>query len=100
MEKKEKRGRPSTASSNPEEQPHKFTREFKGYNGHRSVWTYDLDKNPNGPIMVEEFYPKGSEPEKEDPTSKKIPKTKRMYYNEANGKLVGYTRAVQLGLIK
>lgn len=101
MEKIERRGRPSNASSNPEQQSRQFVREYKDHTGHRSVWTYDLDINPYGPISVEEFYVGNNKASKteEDPTSESIPKTKRMYYNEANGKLVGYTRAKALGLI-
>jgi len=91
-EKIERRGRPASAIIDPDQQPKKFTREYKDHSGHRSVWTYDLDKNPNGPICVEQIYAKGFEVEEFDPTSADIPKTKRMYYNEKNGKLVGYTR--------
>lgn len=101
MESKERRGRPTQTHTDPEQQSTKFTREFKDFSGNRSVWTYDLDKSPNGPISVEIFYPKGAKEEDEfDPTSDKIKKTKRMYYNEKNGKLVAYTRAKELGIIK
>jgi hypothetical protein len=99
MEKIERRGRPSAVSSDPGQQPKQFVREYKDYTGHRSVWTYDLDKNPYGPISVEEFYPKGSE-EDLDPADESIPKSKRKYLNPENGKYVGYARAYQLGLIK
>lgn len=96
-----KRGRPKEVPTEPFTKPAKFTREFTDKDGHRSVWTYDLDKSPNGPISVEIFYPKGAKEEDEfDPTSDKIKKTKRMYYNEKNGKLVAYTRAKELGIIK
>jgi len=94
-----KRGRPKEAHVEPTEAPVKFTREFVNKDGHRSVWTYDLNKSPNGPISVEIFYPKGAKDEF-DPTSENIKKTKRMYYNEKNGKLVAYTRAKELGIIK
>jgi hypothetical protein len=93
-----KKGRPSSTDSVQTEPPHKFTREYKDHTGYRSVWTYDLDKNPNGPISVEQFYPKGSK-EEPDETDESIPKTKRKYYNPKNGKLVAYTRAKELGLI-
>jgi hypothetical protein len=100
--KVERRGRPSHAPINPEDLPRKFTREYKDRSGKQAIWTYNLDIQPYGPISVEHIYPKGFEEEQEenDLTSKKIPKTKRMYLNEANGKLVGYTRAKVLGLIK
>lgn len=94
-----KRGRPKEAHVEPTEAPVKFTREFVNKDGHRSVWTYDLNKSPNGPVSVEIFYPKGAK-EEFDPTSETIKKTKRMYYNEKNGKLVAYTRAKELGIIK
>jgi len=93
-----KRGRPPVIDPVQTEQPRKFTREYKDYTGHRSVWTYNLDINPFGPIMVEEFYPKGSTQEP-DETDESIPKTKRKYVNPKNGKLVAYTRAKELGLI-
>lgn len=40
-----------------EDLPRKFTRTFKYIDKSYSEWHYDLDKNPNGPIMVEIFYP-------------------------------------------
>jgi len=93
-----KRGRPPVIDPVQTEQSRKFTREYKDYTGHRSVWTYDLDKNLYGPIMVEEFYPKGSTVDP-DPTDESIPKTKRKYVNPVNNKLVAYSRAKELGLI-
>jgi len=96
-----KRGRPKEVHFEPTESPVRFTREFTDKDGHCSVWTYDLNKSSNGPISVEIFYPKGAKEEDEfDPTSENIKKTKRMYYNEKNGKLVAYTRAKELGIIK
>lgn len=98
MESKERRGRPTQAHTDPEQQSVRFTREFKDHAGNRSVWTYDLVKSPNGPISVEIFYPPGfiSQVELEE----KLPKTKRRYINPKTGKEVAYSRAVQLGLIK
>jgi hypothetical protein len=78
----------------------KFTREYKDYTGCRTVWTYDLKKNPHGPLNVEKFYPKDYNSEMEvDETNENLPKTKRKYLNPENGKLVAYTRAKVLGLI-
>lgn len=95
-----KKGRPPVTHSPQTQPPSKFTREYKNHTGHRSVWTYDLNKNPNGPISVEQFYPKGSKQEVEiDETDESIPKTKRKYINPKNGKLVAYTRAKELGII-
>jgi len=98
MEKIEKRGRPTIASTDPDQQPRKFTREFTNFKGIRSVCKYDYDVYPNGPISVETFYPSGfvSDVEKEN----KLPKTQRKFINPANGKEVSYGRAKQLGLIK
>jgi len=97
MKSKERQGRSTHTDS--ESQSVKFTREFKDHAGYRSVWIYDLDKNPNGPISVEQFYPKGSKEEPNE-TDESIPKTKRKYYNPKNGKLVAYTRAKELGIIQ
>ena len=95
----ERRGRPkSVVNETVLEQPQKFTREYKKHDGHRSVWTYDLKKSPFGPILVEEFYPPGHMVLAE--VEEHLTKTKRTYLNEKNGKLVGYTRARALGLIK
>jgi hypothetical protein len=91
-----KKGRPTDPV--PTEPLRKFTREFQDHTGHRSVWTYDLDKNPNGPIMTEQFYPKGSKEEPNE-TDESIPKTKRKYLNPKNGKMVSYLRAKELKLI-
>lgn len=96
-----RRGRPPVMDSAQTEAPRKFTREYTGYTGHRSVWTYDLNKNPNGPISVEQFYPKNTnnDPVEIDETDESISKTKRKYINPKNGKLVAYTRAKELGII-
>ncbi len=40
-----------------EDLPRKFVREVKFRDGCSQKWHYDLDKNPNGPLMVEMFYP-------------------------------------------
>ena len=102
MESRERRGRPTQAHTDPQQQPVKFTREYKEYDGSHSIWTYDLNINLYGPIMVEEFYVKGSN-ENPDETDENIPKTKRKYFNPKNGKLVAYSRYCQimkeLGLI-
>ena len=93
-----KKGRPPIVESTQTSPTRKFTREFNDSSDTRSVWTYDLDKNLNGPISVEQFYLKGSK-EEPDETDISIPKTKRKYYNPKNGKLIAYTRAKELGLI-
>lgn len=49
------RGRPSKIII--EELPRKFIRTFRYRDSSYSEWHYDLDVNPNGPILVEMFYP-------------------------------------------
>lgn len=87
----------------------KFTREFKNTDGTTSTWFYDYDKFPNGPYRVvigygkDEDYNKSfddTDEPKDTSQNTSIPLTKRMWTNPANNKLVGYTRAKNLGLIK
>jgi hypothetical protein len=92
------KGRPVEQTA--ETQPRKFIREFKFDDGRSQKWHYDLDKSPNGPIEVELFYPKEwFKDEIDEVENDKLPKTKRKYLNPANGKLVAYTRAKELGII-
>jgi hypothetical protein len=89
-----KAGRPSESKS--EDQPRQFTQTYTDEEGYSQTWHYDLDKSPNGPMMVEIFYPEGYfEDEKEE----NLPKTKRKYLNPANGKMVNYQRAKELGIV-
>lgn len=87
-----KRGRPT---EQPIESPRKFTRTYLNSDGTDEIWTYDLDKKPNGPILVEVIYPKGF---KENNVKEK--KEKEMFLNPATGRYVAKFRAKQLGLIK
>jgi len=70
------------------------------------VWYYDHSKSQNGPIKVEIGYANDKtdvetiDELKDTSRDTSIPLTKRMWTNPANGKLVGYTRAKNLGLIK
>jgi len=43
----------------PIEKPRKFEHIYKDDDGCESIWKYDLDKFPNGPISVENKYPAG-----------------------------------------
>lgn len=43
-------------SKGPIEKPRKFQHVFKDDDGGESIWKYDLDKFPNGPISVEIKY--------------------------------------------
>ena len=100
--KTERRGRPAgsvTVNIPVQEQPTKFTRKFVDKKtGITAVWTYDLSKSPRGPISTEFEYPKDyvSEATNEE----NLPKSQRKYLNEVTGKMVSYTRAYQLGIIK
>ena len=46
-------------SKNPPEKPRKFEIVYKDDDGSESIWKYDLDKFPNGPISVENKFPAG-----------------------------------------
>ena len=46
-------------SKAPIEKPRKFEHIYKDDDGCESIWKYDLDKFPNGPISVENKYPAG-----------------------------------------
>ena len=43
-------------SKTPIEKPRKFEVVYKDEDGSESIWKYDLDKFPNGPISVEQKY--------------------------------------------
>ncbi len=88
----------------------KFERAFKNADGTTSVWYYDYSKFTNGPYRVEIGYGKDenynkpfSDADADEPrdtsNDTSIPLTKRKWTNPANGKLVAYTRARELGLI-
>jgi len=44
---------------NVKDKPRKFEHIYKDDDGCESIWKYDLDKFPNGPISVENKYPAG-----------------------------------------
>jgi hypothetical protein len=70
-----------------------------GKDGVKSIWYYDWNKNPTtGLIATENIFPKDFDDTLPDDDS--LPLTKRTFLNPANGKYVGYGRAVQLGLYK
>jgi hypothetical protein len=66
-------------------------------NGDYSLWSYNLKKNPNGPIKVEFFYKTTPTTFEED--QEKLPLTKRKFYNEETNKVLSYQRAKILNLI-
>ena len=47
------------AAKLPPEKPRKFEVVYKDDDGTESIWKYDLDKFPNGPISTETKYPAG-----------------------------------------
>lgn len=96
----ERRGRPK--NFHEENIPRQFSQTFKDDDaGIISIWHYDLDINPNGPIETINEYPKNYETplEELDKTQKDLPLTKRKFLNPKNGKYVGYQRAKILKLI-
>jgi hypothetical protein len=101
------RGRPKIHFENDAPPPRQFERIFVNDDGTIDVWKYDLDIWENGPIetvVIGETKAiisdkKGNKQHEIDETDESIPRSKRKYLNPANGKLVGYTRAYNLGLI-
>ena len=47
------------AEPNVKDKRRKFEHIYKDDDGCESIWKYDLDKFPNGPISVENKYPAG-----------------------------------------
>jgi len=80
----------------------KFQREFKNDDGTTEIWKYNLEKFSNGPIETITEYPKGWKSASDiiKAENKDLPLTKQQWFNPANGKMVGYTRAKALNLIK
>jgi len=93
------RGRPKIQLL--EDQPLKFKREYKNNDGTIDTWNYDLTIRDNGPISVEITYPKAYKSPQDvlEKQNEKLPLTQRMYLNPINGKMVGYFRAKNLGLV-
>ena len=88
----------------------KYSREFKNADGATRTWSYDTERFANGPYRVEIGYAKDTDynktfeeefdEDRDTSNDTSIPITKRRWTNPANNKLVGYTRAKNLGLIK
>jgi hypothetical protein len=84
----ERRGRPKDVSI--EEKPRKFTRVYEDELT-TETWTFDLDKNPNGPVLVDIKYKAGAEKAlklraKEAKQEKKIAKQMKKINEKQNGK--------------
>jgi hypothetical protein len=76
----------------------KFIREYKNEDGSTETWYYDSTISQNGPSRVEIKHSKKYKSFEEEQAE--LPLTKRQFFNEANGKYVGYTRAKALGILK
>lgn len=79
-----------------------YQREFINDDGTIEIWKYDLDKFDKGPIESTTMYAKDYKSPLEivKAQNKDVPLTKQQWLNPTNGKMVGYTRAKSLGLIK
>jgi hypothetical protein len=81
-----------------EEKSSKYTREYKSEDGSSEIWRFDTNVTRNGPVSVEIKHAKKYKSFEEEQAE--LPLTKRQFFNEANGKYVGYTRAKALGILK
>ena len=88
------RGRPPIEDTPP---PRKYIREFTDSEGEVSIWHYDLDYFPRGPYKVEVQEAPCTLTWEEK--NAKLSKTQRKYFNPANNKWIGYSRAKQLKVI-
>ena len=95
------RGRPHDTSNDAKVS--KFSVVYENKDGTKDTWTYDLNKQPNGPLSVEIWYPKnynfGTKEQDLVKKFKNAPLTQRKWM-APSGKLVSYQRAKVLGLIK
>jgi hypothetical protein len=70
------------------DKPRKFQHIYKDDDGVESVWKYDLDKFPNGPISVEHKYPPHYEKAmKKQQTEAKLERSKSTIELAKEGKL-------------
>jgi hypothetical protein len=88
-----KRGRPV---EQPVEVKEKYKQVFKYEDGSVTTWYWDYSKTKLGPIKTETKYPKGMLDWEQ--VQESLPKTKRKYALD-DGRIVGYTRARELGVI-
>ena len=110
----ERRGRPATIIQDPTEI--KFSRVYEDEET-ITTWTFDLDKFDRGPVSVDIKYKVGAEKaiklrakdakqekkaarQMKKINNKQLPISQQQWLNPANGKMVGYTRAKALNLIK
>jgi len=88
-----KRGRPV---EEPKEEKVKFTQVFKYDDGTVMTWYWDKSIRTDGPIKTVTKWPKGALDFEQ--INEALPKTKRKYALD-DGRIVGYTRARELGFI-
>ena len=88
-----KRGRPK---AEPIEEIVKYTQVFKYDDGAVTTWYWDKSISTDGPIKTETKWPKGALDFEQ--INEALPKTKRKYALD-DGRIVGYTRARELGFI-
>ena len=88
-----KRGRPK---AEPIEEIVKYTQVFKYDDGAVTTWYWDKSISTDGPIKTETKWPKGALDFEQ--VQESLPKTKRKYALD-DGRIVGYTRARELGII-
>jgi hypothetical protein len=70
------------------DKPRKFQHIYKDDDGGESIWKYDLDKFPNGPISVEQKYPVGYEKNlKKQQKEAKVEKNKSTLQLAKEGKI-------------
>jgi len=96
MENKSRRGRPALIPIT--EKPPKYTREYISEDGSTEIWHFNSKITQNGPVSVEIKHSKKYKSFEEEQAE--LPLTKRQFFNEANGKYVGYARAKALGILK
>ena len=88
-----KRGRPKDS---PIEEIIKYTHVVKHSDGAVTTWYWDKSIRTEGPIKTETKWPKGMLDWEQ--TQELLQKTKRKYALD-DGRIVGYTRAKELGVI-
>lgn len=75
-----------------------MTQVYTNVDGVKHTWYFHHGRRNEGPFKVEMEYPKDWKSNEE--INENLPITQQMFLNPANGKMVGYGRAKQLGLIK
>ena len=82
----------------PTPTPGIMTQTYTNVDGVKHTWFFHHGKRNEGPFKVEMEYPEGWKTDEE--TNENLPITQQKFLNPANGKMVSYGRACQLGLYK